>query len=153
MLAAGENVWKLTHQICKTNKSSPLQANFFEIWYFSNPGECISFMIIQPPLDKLGGLTCKGAPLISKFSKPTPLRLKPQKYRPPFQRRGGPSYVHCPLMAICPLLIKCRLVIILIFYHTFFDLTKIFNQRFYSFCSFYHMFLSFCLFLSNVYYW
>ena len=36
---------------------------------YINPGECFSFMGIQPTLEKLGGLTWKGTPLISKFSK------------------------------------------------------------------------------------
>ena len=70
MLAAGEN---------------------FEIWYFSNPEEYISFKwesSIQPPLEKLGDLTWKGVPFISKWSK-TNTTFETLKVQLPFSKGRG----------------------------------------------------------------
>ena len=76
----------------KRNKSSPPQAKNFEIRYFSNPGECISFMRIQPPLEKLGCLTWKGVLLISKLSKP------PTTFKAPKVKGGGSDMVNQALV-------------------------------------------------------
>ena len=77
----------------KTKKSSLPEAKIFEIWFFSNPRESIFFMRVQPPLDKLGGLTWKGAPLIAKFSKP-PSTFDTPKLQPLLFKGwgGGSSY-------------------------------------------------------------
>ena len=91
MSAAGEKILKIvSSNMQKQKKVGHRRRIFFEIWYFWNPGVCISFMRIQrPPLEKLGGLTWKGAPLISKFSK-TPLHFWDPKVQPlPFQKGGG----------------------------------------------------------------
>ena len=72
MPAADEIFWKIvSSNIQKQRKVTRRKRFFWNMVIFSSPGECISFMRVQPhPLEKVGGLTWKGAPLISKFSKP-----------------------------------------------------------------------------------
>ena len=59
------------------------------------------FMRIQPPLEKLGGLTWKGAQLIFKFSKPHPTTFETPKVQPPFLKGGFRAMVTWPYMGIC----------------------------------------------------
>ena len=48
---------KILHLPAIYPKTIKILAKMFEILYFSNPGEYISFMRVQPPsLEKLGGL-------------------------------------------------------------------------------------------------
>ena len=50
MPAAGEKFLRIDSSNMQKQRKVAAAGKYFEIWYFSNPGECIFFMRIQPPL-------------------------------------------------------------------------------------------------------
>ena len=67
----------------------------FKTWYFSNPGECISFMRVQHPPWKIRWPDLKRCPLnFQILETPPPSTLETPKLQSPRFQRGSSSYEH-----------------------------------------------------------
>ena len=77
MPAAGETFLKTDSSNMQKQRKVAHRRHFFEIWYFSNPGEWISFMRVQPP----------APPLNFRILEP-PSTFETPKVQPPFSKRG-----------------------------------------------------------------